>query len=180
MDDQKEKKISDPKPKTDPNLGMVDRVLPRGELEIFKIYDDGKKERVDIGDNLIVDVGHDSLAILISGDDEGINDKTIGKMSWGDGGHDTGNPTLALPPLPTDVALAAEHAATGKKVVTNDFPATDTARFIATIEKSELIGDLISEVGLFTKDDTLFARRTFGALLKSSEFALEFRWSIIT
>lgn len=172
MVDNKNQKLS-------PKSRMVDKVKLKGFLEIIRISDDGKRESIYKKKNLIVDTGRESVIILLSADDEGINDKTIGFMSWGDGGHDTGNPTLSIPPDPSDTALVSEHAATGKRVVTHDFPDSTTVRFIATIAKAELNGLNISEIGLFTKDLTMFSRRTFGAILKTSEFSFEFRWSIL-
>lgn len=150
-----------------------------GQLEIVKRYKDGRVESVLEERNLIVTSGRAAMAVLLSGDDEAPDLRTMGAMAWGDGGVNPGAPLAPLPPQPSDSGLANELLRKQLGSGDHDFPSSTTVRFIATIEQNELNGQGVSEAALFTKDGVLFARKTFAVLTKTEDFEFEFRWSII-
>lgn len=104
----------------------------------------------------------------------------ITKMMWGTGGHVPATPSIPIDPLPTDEQLAQPISSPAYKAVTYEYPDPYQTRYTATLEQSEANGETISEVGLFTDLYTLmFARKTFGILTKSVDFAFEFRYTIV-
>lgn len=144
--------------------------------------------------NLVVTVGRRIMSRLIAG---AVNSPTITlvgspdptitapselfitKMKFGTGGNDAGDPTLAVAPLVTDEALYDPIASPAEKAVTIDYPTDLSVRFAATLEKTEANGEGLSEEGLFTDNDLLFARKTFGIITKSSDFTFLFRHTIL-
>lgn len=83
----------------------------------------------------------------------------ITQMAWGNGGVDeNGVPKMATG---NEIALYGELL---KKDIEKHVYANDeetTCRFTATLEKGELTGKEISEMGLFDADGDLIAYRTF-------------------
>jgi hypothetical protein len=59
--------------------------------------------------------------------------------------------------------------------VTNSIP---SVTFIADIEDSDAVGDMISEAALFTSLDVMFNKKTFPGIPKTSEFGIHFEWTI--
>ncbi len=137
---------------------------------------------ISLAGNLVVADARANMSRLIAGDTNAAGERYITKMSWGGAGHDSGDPTTAIPPNASDSALASEITSVGtagKKGVTYDFPDATTVRFVAELSESDAVGEGLSEAGLWTDDGTLFARKTFGLISKSSAFAFEFRWRIL-
>jgi hypothetical protein len=168
----------------------------RGEVQVVAKNTKTGEIHVLVDDrNLVVNVARNDMSRLIAGDyTDGVSAGTLSqlrarcvtKMSWGSGGHNPLNPTEAIPPVATDVALAIELVSPGKKVVTHDYPNTTTVRFIGSLDETEANGQGISECGLWTEDNPdspggnlLFARKTFGLITKTADFVFEFRWKII-
>lgn len=83
----------------------------------------------------------------------------IAQMAWGNGGVDeNGVPKMATG---NEIALYGELI---KKDIEKHVYANDeetTCRFTATLEKGELTGKEISEMGLFDADGDLIAYRSF-------------------
>lgn len=83
----------------------------------------------------------------------------LATIGWGDGGVDENG----LPKMATgnEVALYGELLKKDieKRIYVND--EETTCRFTATLEKGELTGKEISEMGLFDADGDLIAYRTF-------------------
>ena len=101
-------------------------------------------------------------------------------MRWGTGGHDPLNPTVPIDPTLDDEQLADPILSPAQKTVIVDYPTESSVLCTATLEQSEANGIGISEVGLFSdQHDLLFARKTFGILTKSSDFAFEFRYTLL-
>jgi hypothetical protein len=137
---------------------------------------------IALAGNLVVSDARANMSRLIAGDTNTSGERYVTKMSWGGAGHDGGDPTTAVPPSASDSALGAEITSvgtSGKKAVTYDFPDATTVRFISTLSESDAVGEGLSEAGLWTDDGTLFARKTFGLISKSSAFSFEFRWRIL-
>jgi len=161
---------------------------PRGYVSVIAVPVDGGDEIILFEDqqNLVVDQARENMAKLLANDENANNERHITKMSWGRGGHDIGDPTQSIPPLPSDTQLADEILSTGKKSVTYDFPDPTTVRFEGILTATDANGEGISEIGLWTDDDPnnpgnplLFARKTFGLITKSSAFSFIFRWKIL-
>jgi hypothetical protein len=152
-------------------------------VDRLTVYADGT---VHLDSNLIVNGARGDMSRLLVADGNGSGARYVTKMSFGDGGHDPMNPTVAIPPTVLDVALGHEHVSIGKKTVTYDFPSATSVRLIAGLSDSEGNGLGLSEVGLWTTDNPaspgnpiLFARKTFGLITKSSLFSITFYWEII-
>jgi hypothetical protein len=84
---------------------------------------------------------------------------------------DTGleNPIFFNPPTNT---------VTTKEIDGVDFPTAFVARMEFTLASSEANGYLITEMGLFSGNDTLIARKTNVGINKSSDFSPTFTWRI--
>ena len=134
---------------------------------------------INLAHNLVVTLARENMSRLIAGDTNPAGERYVSKMSWGGAGHDPGTPTNAVPPTAGDVALGSEISSVGKKTAAYDFPDATTVRFVASLSEAEAVGEGLSEVGLWTTDGTLFARKTFGLITKSSSFVFEFRWRIL-
>lgn len=153
---------------------------PRGEVEIVaKNVRTGETKVVLSDKNLVVDLARENMSRLIAGDSNSSGERYVTKMSWGTGGHDPLNPSTPIPPTSGDTGLNSELGTPGKKTVTYDFPNSTTVRFQAELAESEANGQGLSEVGLWTDDEVLFARKTFGLITKSSSFSFIFKWKIL-
>ena len=149
-----------------------DNILLRGMLEIVAINVKTKEEKLILNDrNLVVTAAKANMSRLIAGDTNPAGERYVSKMSWGTG---------TTPANPSDVALVTEIAAVGKKALDSyDFPDSTTVRFIAELTASEGNGYTISEAGLWTEEENLFARKVFSGVSKSASFIFIFRWSIL-
>jgi hypothetical protein len=167
------------KPKRGVGLRDIFR-KPRGEVEVIaKNIKTGEERVIVIDHNLVVNLARQNMSRLIAGDTNVGGARYVTQMSWGSGGHDPLHPNIPIPPTVNDVALAIELTPPGKKPTTYDFTNATTVRFTSELTESEANGDAISEVGLWTTDNVLFARKTFGMITKSSSFAFIFRWKIL-
>lgn len=164
-------------------IKLTDHLDINGYLEVWKVWKKGQKrgqrEIVFEEKNLILTLGRAAVAVLLSGDDETPDQRTMGFMAWGSGGTLPDQPTNPIPPLPGDTQLVNELLRKPLGPSDHDFPVPTTVRFIATVEQNELNGTSISEAALFTKDGLIFARKTFGSLSKNEDFEFEFRWRIV-
>ncbi len=153
---------------------------PKGEVEIIaKNVHTGETKVLAADSNLVVDLARENMSRLIAGDSNAAGERYVTKMSWGTGGHDPLNPSNPIPPTSSDTGLSSEISPPGKKTVTYDFPNATTVRFESELTESEANGQGLSEVGLWTDDNVLFARKTFGLITKSSDFAFLFKWKIL-
>jgi len=91
-------------------------------------------------------------------------------MAFGSGGLGTdGNPKQ-----PSGTATALEVEEKRYEVGEPIFPVDTTARFSATIPEADLAGKKLSEVGLFSEDNVLYAIRNMSPKQKDSDEELEF------
>ena len=91
-------------------------------------------------------------------------------MAFGSGGLDaSGNPKQ-----PSGAATALESEEKRYEVGEPTFPVDTTARFSATIPEADLVGKTLSEVGLFSEDNVLYAIRNMLPKQKDSDEELEF------
>lgn len=81
------------------------------------------------------------------------------KIAWGDGGVDENG----IPKMATGNEIALYGELLKKNIETKVYVNEDetTCRFTATLEKGELTGKEISEMGIFDADGDLIAYRTF-------------------
>jgi hypothetical protein len=97
---------------------------------------------------------------------------TAGVFVHNTGGHVPGDPSEPVNPTVNDAAL--ETVVLVKPITMFEFPSTTSVLITAYILEGEANGFAISEAGLVCGDNTLVARRTFGALSKSSDWVFQF------
>jgi len=115
-------------------------------------------------ENMIMNNAKDALAKLIAGDGTG---KTITKIGFGTNGNG---------PTPDDTSLTNPFI---KQLSSRSYPQTGQVTFNFTLATTEANGMSIREFGLICSDNTLFARKTRGAIEKSNDISLEGAWTII-
>jgi hypothetical protein len=115
-------------------------------------------------ENMIMNVAKDALAKLIGGDGSG---KAVTKIGFGTNGSG---------PTPDDTALTNAHV---KSISSRSYPQVGQVRFNFNLATTEANEKTIREFGLICSDNTLFARKTRGAIEKSSDIAFEGSWTII-
>lgn len=139
---------------------------------------------LSLGENLIVNVGRESLRQLQSHTTEvngASGTKDLGFLAVGDGS--AGGSTV---PQPGDTGLISELTTGGfvrpqlSVTVPPPGPPFTVNLWSAQIGTTELNGETINEAALFSLDNTtMFSFRTFANQVKSSGFVMEFRWSIL-
>lgn len=70
--------------------------------------------------------------------------------------------------LSQDTVYTTEMSSTSPKSVTYSF----------YLDPEEAVGQSISEAGLVTRAENLFCHKSFGTIVKTSEFKLTFQWKI--
>jgi len=120
--------------------------------------------------NLVVNQAYDIMATWAAQNFA----ETISYIAVGDGGNVPGDPTIPIPPTESDVALVNEI---DQKLITSiTQPTANSVEYIASFLPGEGVGAL-SEAGLFTNNNRLFARVTFGVITKGA-LTLIVRWKI--
>lgn len=179
-----------------PNIILKDKpVKAIGNLDIF-IWKGAVGDHLDrhiVGENLVVTIARRMMSRLISGALSGATIDTIGgpvsitnpdqlfitNMRWGTGGHNPGNPTEPLTPSTSDEDLASPIVSPASKPVTIDYPTDTSVSFTAELGQSEANGQGLSEEGLFSDVDFMFARKTFGLLTKTADFSFSFKHTLL-
>ncbi len=144
------------------------------------------------GDNLVVDGGRQVIANLLGGrgysDSAPIIDWIISKVSFGTGDQVARYTDVTLSPQP-DVGLGLVggeneiEITTGvyKKLISSvDWPQPFIIRMEAVLMPDEANGVLIRELGLWTSNNTLFARRVLTPVSKDSTIGLSWLWKVRT
>ena len=140
------------------------KVKPKGYVKITAKDKDGKILDIYEKHNLVVDVGRTALAELLGGLNQ--SDKKVTQGGFG---------TSDTAPLPGNTSLTTEF----KKVLDGvSYPATAKVSFEYSLSTLEYNGNTIKEFGLFTFDDTLFARLTHPGIAKTSVIGLTVEWVI--
>lgn len=132
-----------------------------GWLKDRELADDGA-----IASNLFVDQGRQLLAYLWAGKSP-LTDHVVSKFAVGTG---TGSSHI------TDTALESEVHRNSINGV--DFPAPFVARAEFTLGLNDANGYLITEFGLFSASNALYARWLEVGVNKTSQFAPTFQWRI--
>lgn len=173
---------------------MEDPVSVKGEVSIVRVTNrDGIEvppETVlakpsanpgELGPNLVVDGGRIALARLLGGDYTGYQ---ITKVSFGTGDDPPRYNDVTLSPQPGGIYVGGENqveltvGVETKALDATTFPAPYLVRFYFSLDYNEANGMVIREVGLWTADDVLFARKSFPGLIKSAENRIELAWTL--
>lgn len=145
-----------------------------GYLKITKVYLDGYREVHYDGKNIIVLTAKQAILSGIYLPNQTSNPVTT--LWIGTGG--TIDPAGQFP-KPVNQSLTNLYApltsVSTSYTIDNTYP---SVTFLATVDNSTASGSLITEAGLFTQSGSMFNIRTFPGISKSSEFAINFEWSI--
>lgn len=128
----------------------------------LKVYKGGVLIEDVTQDNLIVNVGRQSLARLLG---EADSDKRVSNIGFG---------TASTPVAGTQTSLENPFL----KALDGVSYAGTTASFQFTLAESENNGVTIREFGLFSNDNTIFSRIIRNPIAKTSDIRLEGVWSI--
>lgn len=134
---------------------------------------------VCLGKNLVLDQGRQAGAYAF-GLRNPIENYVCQKVGFGTG---TSAPnvtqTSLITPIPINSGDAQNTWVYTKDIAGVDFPAPFVARVEFSMGFSECNGFLITEMGLFTGDDTLIARKVNGVgINKSSDFSPVLGWRV--
>lgn len=131
-----------------------------------------ERHEVVVGKNLFTDNGRQLMAFAF-GERSPISNFTCRKFGLGTG---------ITPPKVTDVSLESPISfylgGQTKPINTVDFSTPFVAKVEFTIAASEANGFLITEMGLFSGNDTLIARRVHVGINKTSDFSPVLGWRI--
>lgn len=142
---------------------------------------------VYLADNMVVNLGRQTIANLIGGRDFESNPTNwvVSSASFGTYDEAPRFDDVSLSPQP--IAGSTDGGANeilydgvnAKKTITSvDWPQPFIVRFEINLEPDEANGFLIREMGLWTANGNLFARKTFPGISKISDFGVSFLWRI--
>lgn len=130
----------------------------------LNIFENDSLREAFVDNNLVVNVGRESLAHLLAGD--GV-DKQITKIQFGtSGAAKTVDDTEITDPFTKAIGVV-------------EYPEINSVLFNFTLLVSEDNGASIQEFGLVSEDLTLFARITRATIEKTDTLRLEGTWKII-
>jgi hypothetical protein len=144
--------------------------------------------RLHLGSNMMVNLGRQSLANLIGGRDFPSNNWIVNQFSIGS--YDTApqftDVTLSPQPISSPPTAGGGNTipinpsgyptAYFKNIASVDWPAPYFVRFELIIAANEACGYVIREAGLWTANQTLFARKVFPGILKTSTRGYSYLW----
>lgn len=118
---------------------------------------------------MLTDTGKKKLCKAHAGD---LTLPKIAKMAWGDGGVDE----EGTPKDVTGKETALYNKLLEKEIESHSYPVEGetTCRYVGSIEKSELTGKNISEMGLVDAEGDLVVYKTFLAKGKDEDVPMEF------
>lgn len=140
-----------------------DQLNLRGEFTV-RVYRGGELVQEWTDRNVIVNNGRDALARLLSGVTA---NKSVTKIGFGTGTGAAAQTNTSLTNM------------TSKSVGAITYPETGAVQFAWSLETSEGNGLTITEFGLLTADNTLFARKVRGGIAKTSDIRLDGYWKIL-
>lgn len=127
--------------------------------------------------NIIMNQAKTDLAHLVAND--AASSHVITEFAFGSGGHDPNSIADALSVDPADTALTSEISGIRQTISSSSFPAFNSVTLTAQLGSSAGNGQIISEYGLITGAGTLFAKKTRGALTKTSDLILTINWTLV-
>ncbi len=118
---------------------------------------------------VITETGRKKLCKAHAGD---ISLPKISKIAWGNGGVDE----EGTPKATTGKEIGLYNQLLEKEIESHSYPVEEetTCRYTGTIEKGELTGESISEMGLFDEEGDLVAYKTFLPKGKDEDVPMEF------
>lgn len=118
---------------------------------------------------VITKTGRKKLCKAHAGD---ISLPKISKIAWGNGGVDE----EGTPKATTGKEIGLYNQLLEKEIESHSYPVEEetTCRYTGTIEKGELTGESISEMGLFDEEGDLVAYKTFLPKGKDEDVPMEF------
>jgi hypothetical protein len=141
---------------------------PKGEVTIYLCHN-GKIVKV-VKKNLVVNGAYDIIAGWAAQD---FSDY-ISQIAVGTGGGVSGDPNTPVPPTEYDTSLNVELA---RKTITSvSRPSPNVVEHVVYFSTTEAVGPL-TEAGLFTTNNNLFARVTF-AVINKSGMTMIVRWRL--
>lgn len=141
---------------------MNEQITLKGELTI-RIFRNGELIQEDVEKNQIVNLARTSLTKLIAGEGSGFQ---LTKIGFG---------TSSTSATAADTSLTGAYV---KALGSFSYLAFNVVQFNWTLENDEANGMTIREMGLFSNNNTLFARRTREAVNKTSDLRIEGSWKI--
>jgi hypothetical protein len=139
----------------------MDTIQAKGTVYL-KVYKGGELIEDSVQDNLIVNVGKQSLAKLLGSAD---TQKRVANIGFG---------TASTPPAGSQTSL--ENPFT--KALDGVAYFGTSVGFTFTLAESENNGVTIREFGLFSVDGTMFSRIVRNPIAKTSDIRLEGGWNI--
>lgn len=144
---------------------------------------------ITLGDNLVVNNGRQVIANLLGGRDFNsvTPDKSwvISSISFGTYDEVPRFTDVTLSPQPSaglyvggENEIAYDGVNYKKPLVSVDWPQPFIVRFEAILGNSDCNGVLIRELGLWTYNESLFARKAIPALAKSDEWGSSILWRV--
>lgn len=143
------------------------------------------------GSNIITNVGKEIVAKMLGGSLSGVTVPSIQKMAISNGGVDTpatGGIAIAPPPTTNSLENTILTDESIDTVAVNLVPATKEITYISTFNSADVVdfgaptyaADKVSEVGLITSDNLLFAVKRFDSLDFDPAVpdVLQFTWTI--
>lgn len=144
---------------------LQDFVTIKGEFTLFVHDKAGRIIEKYIDKNLIVNVAKTSMSKLVGGN--GAN-KNITKIAFGTNGT---APDVA----DTIITGSVTKSISGGSIT---YPEFNSVQFAFTLDYADANGMSITEFGLLSNDDSLFARKTRSAIAKTVDIKFTGTWKI--
>lgn len=148
---------------------MKSEIKITGRL-VLEIRKNGKTIKTIEGENTVVSLGRQAVAQLLGGD---VTDNSV---TYFKAGTSTASTTVSMSDLGTPVNIDADQV---KPIDSVTYPSQTSVRFNFTIGTSEANGNALSELGLFTDNDDMVARKVFPAIDKTSDIEIVGLWTIL-
>jgi hypothetical protein len=142
---------------------MIEQLSVKGEVHV-QIFKNGVLIEDSHINNLVVNVGKQSLAALIGGA-SGYANKRVSKVGFGTSGAPTAGANTALE---NAVIKALDGVTLSGTAVTFEY----------ALEANQGNGLTIREFGLYSIDDTLFSRITRNPIVKTADIRIAGTWKI--
>jgi hypothetical protein len=146
------------------SANVADEQLMKGIFSIQILDIDEEIVEEYTGENLIVNLGRSALARLLAGE---VTERSIDRIGFG---------TNGVSPSSADTALTASFE---KALDSFTYPDAQSVRFAFDLDFDEANGMSIREFGLICEDDSLFARKTRDAIVKTDQLKIVGSWTII-
>jgi hypothetical protein len=179
----------DGKPLSDPFSIFEDPGIAKSVAAQYTVPSSVPAGYIPIGPNLVVDRARQILANLAGGRDLSDSDYrswTVSQVSFG---------VYDEVPRFTDTTLSPQADANAglvggeneieilpgvkrKDIASVDWPSPFVARWEIILTPDEAIGYLLKEMGLWTKNGNLFARKAFVGVNKTGDFGLSWLWTV--